>query len=106
MSIKHLLPDNFEDTVKNAALPVIVDFWASWCNPCRMIAPVLEELADELDGRAEVCKVDVDEAGDIAAGMGVMSVPTIMVLVGGKEKERVVGYRSKDELMAIVGKYV
>ncbi len=106
MSVSHLYSDNFEAVIGALQMPAVVDFWASWCNPCRMLAPVIEDIADELDGRAEVFKVDVDEAGDIAASYGVMSIPTVMIFVGGEEKERVVGYRGKEELVGIIEKYL
>ena len=106
MSVMHLYSDNFEGAIGASQVPAVVDFWASWCNPCRMLAPVIEDISDELDGRADVFKVDVDEAGDIAASYGVMSIPTVMIFVGGEERERVVGYRSKDELLGIIEKYL
>ncbi|MCR5485620.1 MAG: thioredoxin [Clostridiales bacterium] len=100
-----LFSENFEETVKSAELPVVVDFWAEWCTPCRMIAPVIEELSDEMDGMAEFYKVDVEDAEDIASQRGVLSIPTIMILVGGEEKERVVGFRDRDELYGLISKY-
>ncbi len=106
MSVLHLYSDNFEEVVSAASCPVVVDFWASWCTPCRMIAPIIEDIADELDGRIDVYKVDVDEASDIAASFGVMSIPTIMVFTDGKEQERIVGGRSKEDLMSTIEKYL
>lgn len=102
MSVKHLYSDNFEAAIGMSPMPAVVDFWASWCNPCRMLAPIVEDLSDALDGRAEFFKVDVDEAGDIAAAYGVMSIPTVVVFDGGGEKGRVVGYRSRDELLEFI----
>lgn len=106
MSVMHLYSDNFEKAIVSSQVPAVVDFWASWCNPCRMLAPVIEDIADEQDGRIDVFKVDVDEAGDIAAQYGVMSIPTIIIFVGGEEKERAVGFRSKEELLELVEKYL
>lgn len=90
--------DNFKQEVLDSGIPVFVDFWAQWCNPCRMLAPVVEELAQEYEGRVKVCKVDVDANGDLAATYGIISVPTMVLLKDGKEKDRIVGLRSGDEL--------
>ena len=106
MSATHLYSDNFEKVISSSQTPAVVDFWASWCNPCRMLAPVIEDLSDVLDGKAGVYKLDVDEAGDVAAAYGVMSIPTIIIFVGGTEKERIVGFRSKEDLLKIVEKYL
>ena len=81
-------------------VPVLVDFWASWCSPCKMIAPIVEELSAEYDGRVKVAKVDVD-ANPITPGMfGIMRIPTLMVFRGGKAEERIVGYQPKQALKA------
>ena len=106
MAITHLFNDNFMQAVQESELPVLVDFWATWCGPCRMIAPIVEEISDELDGSLIVCKVDVDEAEEIAMQFGVMSIPTLMIFKDGKEVERVVGYRSKEDLLSVVQKYL
>ena len=106
MAITHLFNDNFNTEINASELPALVDFWATWCGPCRMIAPIVEEISDDLDGKLNVYKVDVDEAEDVAMQFGVMSIPTLIVFKGGEEKERIVGYRSKEDLMAMVGKYL
>jgi thioredoxin 1 len=91
---------NFKQEVLDADVPVLVDFWASWCSPCKMIAPIVEELAGEYEGRVKVAKVDVD-ANPITPGMfGIMSIPTLMVFRGGKAEERIVGYQPKQSLKA------
>jgi thioredoxin 1 len=91
---------NFKQEVLDSDVPVLVDFWASWCSPCKMIAPIVEELASEYDGRVKVAKVDVD-ANPITPGMfGIMSIPTLMVFRGGKAEERIVGYQPKQSLKA------
>ena len=91
---------NFKDEVLESDVPVLVDFWASWCSPCRMIAPIVEELATEYEGRVKVAKVDVD-ANPITPGMfGIMSIPTLMLFRGGKAEERIVGYQPKTALKA------
>ena len=106
MAITHLYNDNFAQTVEGSELPVLVDFWATWCGPCRMIAPIVEEISDEYDGRLNVYKVDVDEAEQIAMQFGIMSIPTLMIFKKGAELERIVGYRSKEDLEALIGKYL
>jgi thioredoxin 1 len=90
----------FKDEVLDSKLPVLVDFWASWCSPCKMIAPIVEELATQYDGQLKVAKVDVD-ANPITPGMfGIMSIPTLMVFRGGRAEERIVGYQPKTALEA------
>lgn len=102
MSYIELTSENFATEVTAEKGLVLVDFWAPWCNPCRMLAPVIEELADELDGEVKVCKLDCDEAGDIAMMMGIMSIPCVVLFKDGKEADRLVGLHTKEEITEFI----
>lgn len=91
--------ENFEKEVLKSEKPVLVDFYADWCGPCKMMAPIVEELASELDGKAKVGKINVDENPDIAVEYNVMSIPTLIIFKNGKEEKRLVGLRDKEELL-------
>ncbi|MBE2240269.1 MAG: thioredoxin [Caldilineaceae bacterium] len=88
----------FDDLVVNADKPILVDFWAEWCGPCKMIAPVLEELAGELDGQLTIGKLDVDNNQNTAYAFGVMSIPTLLLFKNGEPVDRIVGYQPKPAL--------
>ena len=88
----------FDEVVLKSSTPVLVDFWAEWCGPCRMIAPVIEELANDYDGKAKICKVNTDEEQEIAVKFGIRSIPTIMFFKDGKMVDQVVGAQSKAAL--------
>lgn len=94
--------NNFELEVLNSDVPVLVDFWATWCGPCRMIAPIIDQLAEEYEGRIKVAKVDVDENRDLAQRYGVMSIPTIIIFKNGEVVNQVVGARPKVELEKMI----
>lgn len=89
---------NFKDEVINSDIPVLVDFWASWCGPCKMLAPVIEQVADEMSGVVKVCKVNVDDCPGLASEYRVVSIPTLVVFESGSEKKRSVGLVSKSDL--------
>jgi thioredoxin 1 len=89
----------FENLVLKADLPTLVDFWAVWCGPCKMIAPVLEEIAQEYEGQLQVTKLDVDHNNDSAFKYGVMSIPTLILFKDGQPAERIVGFMPKEKLL-------
>ena len=97
-----VMDDTFEETVLKADLPTIVDFWAVWCGPCKMIAPILDEIAEEYDGQVQIAKLDVDHNGETAMQYGVMSIPTLIVFKGGQAVERIVGFMPKAKLLSKV----
>ena len=95
-----LSSESFEKEVLNSNEPVLVDFYADWCGPCKMMAPIVEELAKDLQGKAKVGKINVDENQDLAMEYEVMSIPTLIIFKDGKELKRFVGVRSKSELLS------
>ena len=96
----------FDLEVLQSTTPVLVDFWATWCGPCKMIAPVLEEIAGEKDGKLKITKLDVDQYPDTAQKFGVMSIPTLLLFKEGREVSRIVGFRSKTQLVQQLDKAI
>ena len=90
--------ETFQSSVLENSLPVIVDFWAVWCPPCKMIAPLLEEIAEEYDGKAVICKVNVDDNQPLAQKYGIRSIPTLLFFKDGEVKDQVIGALPKDQL--------
>ena len=96
----------FDETIGAAAEPVLVDFWAEWCGPCKMIAPVLEEIAGEQAGKLSIAKLNVDDNPDIARRFGVMSIPTMIVFKDGEEAKRLVGAKGKGQLLQELSEFL
>ena len=102
MAVLHITKDNFEEQVLQSDKPVLLDFWASWCGPCRMVSPIVDEIAEESDGSYKVGKVNVDEQPELASQFGVMSIPTLIVLENGKVKNTAVGARPKESILGLL----
>ena len=101
MSVINIKKNNFQNEVLNSEMPVLLDFWAPWCGPCRMVGPIVDEIADER-GDIRVGKVNVDEQPELAAQFGVMSIPTLVVMKGGKVVNQMVGARPKSQILAML----
>ena len=100
--VKELTKANFEQEVMNSDTPVLIDFWASWCGPCRMVSPIVDSLAQEYEGRLKVCKVNVDDEGALASEYAIVSIPTVLIFKNGKIAERSVGAKSHDDFCDMI----
>ena len=100
--IQHVSDSSFESEVLNSDVPVLVDYWAEWCGPCKVIAPVLEEIADEYDGKMKVCKLDIDANEDTPPKYGIRGIPTLMLFKNGAVEATKVGALSKSQLTAFL----
>lgn len=102
MATIKITKNNFEQEVLNSKQPVILDFWASWCGPCRMVAPTLDEISQEMEGVARVGKINVDEESELASRFRIMSIPTLMVVKNGKIAAQAVGVRPKKDILKML----
>ena len=101
MAVLHVTKDNFQQEVLESSKPVLLDFWATWCMPCRMLSPILDEIAEETD-EFKICKINVDEEGELAMQFKVMSIPTLVVMKNGVEVERSLGVIPKDDVLDLM----
>lgn len=102
MSVLKITKENFETEVMKSDKPVLLDFWASWCGPCKMVAPIIEEIAGETEGAAKIGKVNVDEEQELAQAFKVMSIPTLVVIKNGKVVESSVGVKPKQAILSMI----
>lgn len=103
--IDNLDATSFESTIKSASVPVLVDFWATWCGPCKQLGPVLDQLATEMSGSVKICKVDVDTNQSLAAQLGVTSIPALFLFKNGQVVDKIVGARPKGDIAAFIKKH-
>lgn len=104
MSVITITSKNFEEEVSKSNVPVLLDFWASWCGPCKMVSPIVDKVAEEVEGKAKVGKINVDEEQELAQAFSVMSIPTLVVINNGKLVNQLVGVRSKQEIIEMIEK--
>ena len=99
MAVITITKENYDDEVIKSPVPVLLDFWATWCGPCRMLSPIVDEIANEVEGKAKVCKINVDEQPDLAQQFGIMSIPTLVFMKNGEIVAKEVGVRSKQAIL-------
>jgi len=105
-NVLEITDNNFEQEVVTSSVPVLVDFWAAWCAPCRMLAPTVEAIAKDYDGKAKVGKLNVDENNEVSAKFGIKGIPTLILFKDGVEQERVVGATTKDNIARMLDKHM
>lgn len=102
MSAIELNQESFDKMISESDVPVLVDFWADWCNPCKMLLPIIEELSTEVGTTAKICKVNIDDQPELASRFGIMTIPTMIVFKNGEESQKLVGVRQKNELLEVL----
>lgn len=104
--VTHLNDSTFDETIGGASQPILVDFWAEWCGPCKMISPILDEIASEHVDKISIAKLNIDDSPEIARRFGVMSIPTMIVFDGGQEAARIVGAKGKAQLLKDLSAFI
>ena len=99
MAVITITKENYNEEVINSPVPVLLDFWATWCGPCRMLSPIVDDIANEVEGKAKVCKINVDEQPELAQQFGIMSIPTLVFMKNGEITAKEVGVRSKQVIL-------
>lgn len=102
MRVTELNKDNFEKEVMEANVPVLIDFWASWCGPCRMMSPLIDQIAEEMGDKLKVCKVNVDENHELAEEYEIMTIPAFIVIKNGAESGRTIGVQPKEDILKLI----
>ena len=99
MAVITITKENYNEEVINSPVPVLLDFWATWCGPCRMLSPIVDDIANEVEGKAKVCKINVDEQPELAQQFGIMIIPTLVFMKNGEITAKEVGVRSKQAIL-------
>ncbi len=102
MSVTELNKDNFEKEVMEAEVPVLIDFWANWCGPCRMMSPIIDKIAEEMGDKVKVCKVNVDENHELAEKYEIMTIPAFIIVKNGAETGRTIGVQPKEDILKLI----
>lgn len=102
MSVTELNKDNFEKEVMEAEVPVLIDFWANWCGPCRMMSPIIDKIAEEMGDKVKVCKVNVDENHELAEKYEIMTIPAFIIVKNGAETGRTIGVQTKEDILKLI----